>query len=228
MNEEGFMTRDTVSVRVTVALSFGIAAIFSGVIFGAPTTWEIDAMHSAARFSVKHMMVTNVTGEFGGMKGAFVIDDKDMKKTTVEATLDATTITTHNDKRDEHLKSADFFDVTKFPTLTFKSTKFSPEKKGEYAMTGDLTMHGVTKPVTLTVTELTKPVKGMQGMARGVSATGKINRKDWKLTWNKTLDAGGLAVGDEVTLNVDLELHEAKAAGDKKAEEKDTAKKTNG
>jgi polyisoprenoid-binding protein YceI len=218
------MTRENVFVRLAVALGFGAAALFSGAVLGAAATWDIDAMHSAAKFTVKHMMVTNVTGEFGGMKGTFTIDDKDMKKTTTEATIDATTLSTHNEKRDQHLKSADFFDVTKFPTLTFKSTKFTPKKRGEYELTGNLTMHGVTKPVTLTVTEFTKPVKGMDGtMARGLSATGKINRKDWNLSWNKTLDAGGLAVGDDVTLNIDLELHEAKAAtGDKKAEEKTT------
>lgn len=180
--------------------------------FTAPaqaSVWEVDSVHSSAEFSVRHMMVSTAKGRFDKVTGTVNLDDKNPTKSTVEITIDPSTIDTHEAKRDGHLKSPDFFDVAKFPIITFKSTKIEKAGKAKFKVTGDLNMHGVTKPVTLTVEGPTPPQKNIMSgaMNSGVSATGKLNRKDWGLTWNKPLEAaGGVLVGDEVTLNIDLEL----------------------
>ena len=180
------------------------------VAFGAE--FEIDSAHSAANFSVKHMMVSNVRGSFGKVTGKINIDEKDITRSTVEAVIDATTINTNEPKRDEHLRSPDFFDVAKYPTITFKSNKV--EKAGEnLTVTGDLTMHGVTRPVTLTAEGFTTEAKDPWGnIKRGGSATTKLNRKDFGLTWNKALETGGVVVGDDVSITLDLELNKKKEA----------------
>ncbi len=176
------------------------------------TTWEIDPSHSSAGFSVKHLMVTNVHGQFSNVKGTVKVDDKDITKSTVEATIDATTVNTHDAKRDEHLKSADFFDVTKFPTLTFKSTKVEKAGTG-LKVSGDLTIKGITKPVVLAVEGPTQPIKDPWGNTKvGASATTTVNRKDFNLTWNKALEGGGVLVGDEVKITLELELGKKEAA----------------
>jgi polyisoprenoid-binding protein YceI len=172
--------------------------------------WTIDGAHSSANFKVRHLMVTNVTGTFGAPTGQIDIDDKDITKSTITAEVDASKVDTGIAKRDEHLRSADFFDVAKHPKLTFKSKKVVKAGDG-LKVTGDLTIHGVTKEVTFDVDGPTAPIKGMQGnYVRGVSATAKINRKDFGLTWNKALEGGGVLVGEDVTLNIDLELHSDK------------------
>ncbi|NNB89168.1 YceI family protein [Corallococcus exiguus] len=174
--------------------------------FAFASAWEIDSSHSGAQFAVKHMMVSNVRGTFSNVKGNVNLDDKDITKSTIEATIDATTINTNEPKRDEHLKSPDFFDTAKFPTITFKSTKVAKAGKDKLNVTGDLTMHGVTKPVTLAVEGPTAETKDAWGnVRRGAVATTKIKRSDFGLTWNKALEAGGVAVGDEVTITLDLE-----------------------
>jgi len=168
--------------------------------------WQIDASHSTAQFSVRHMMVSNVRGEFGKLSGQVQLDDADLTRSKVEATIDATTINTREPKRDAHLRSPDFFDVEKFPTLTFKSTSVKKAGKDKLAVTGDLTMHGVTRPVTLDV-QLTQEIKSPFGdVRRGATASGKINRKDFGLNWNKLIEAGGVVVGEEVALTIDVEL----------------------
>ena len=174
--------------------------------------WQIDPSHSTAQFSVRHMMVSNVRGEFGKLSGQVQLDDADLTKSSVEATIDATSINTREPMRDAHLKSPDFFDVAKYPTLTFKSTQV--KKAGnKLAVTGELTMHGVTRPVTLDV-QLTQEVKSPFGdTRRGASATGKINRKDFGLNWNKAIEAGGVLVGEEVTLTIDVELVKQNTGG---------------
>ena len=192
------------------SLAIGFVALGMAA-FTAParaSVWEIDSAHSSAEFSVKHMMVSTAKGRFDKVTGTLNLDDKNPTKSTVELTIDPSTIDTHEAKRDGHLKSPDFFDVAKFPTITFKSTKIEKSGKAKFKVTGDLNMHGVTKPVTLTVEGPTPGMKNPFGsISSGVSATGKINRKDWGLTWNKPLEAaGGVLVGDEVTINVDLEL----------------------
>ena len=172
------------------------------------SVWEVDSTHSSVEFSVRHMMVSTAKGRFDKVTGTVNLDDKNPTKSTVELSIDPTTIDTHEPKRDGHLKSPDFFDVAKYPTITFKSTKIEKAGKAKFKVTGDLTMHGVTKSTVLTVEGPSAPQKNMMGgMSSGVSATGKINRKDWGLTWNKPLEsAGGVLVGDEVALTIDVEL----------------------
>jgi polyisoprenoid-binding protein YceI len=169
--------------------------------------YEIDSAHSAAQFSVRHMMVSNVRGQFSKVSGTAVLDDKDPKKSMIDATIDASTIDTREPKRDAHLKSPDFFDVEKFPTITFKSTDVKKTGKGKYTAKGDLTMHGVTKPVVLAIESAETELKDPWGnVKRGAVATTKVNRKDFGLNWNQALEAGGVLVGDEVQVTLDIEL----------------------
>ena len=169
--------------------------------------WTVDPSHSSVQFSIKHMMVSTVRGKFQKLSGTVNLDEKDPTKSSIEVTIDATSIDTGEPKRDAHLKSADFFDVAKYPTLTFKSSKIEKAGKGKFKVTGDLTMHGQTRPVTLAIDGPTGAVKTPWGsLTRGVSATGKLNRKDWGLGWNKAIEMGGVMVGDEVQLQLDVEL----------------------
>lgn len=189
--------------------------LWSGAGFAAET-WNIDDTHAAAHFTVKHLMISNVPGQFTGMKGKFVLDEKDMTKMQIDATIDAKTINTNNTKRDDHLRNADFFDVKKFPTLGFKSKKISKEGSG-FKIVGDLTMKGVTKEVTLQ-SELTPAMKDPWGNTRrGFSATGSLNRKDWGLVYNTVLETGGVAISEEVKLQIDVELIAEKKAEAKKS-----------
>jgi polyisoprenoid-binding protein YceI len=200
--------------KLTAAL-----ALFGSLAAGtaSATDWNIDSAHSTAAFTVKHMMVTNVRGEFGKVEGKVQTDDKDVTKGTVDVTIDASTVDTRMAKRDEHLKSADFFDVKQFPTITFKSTKIQKTGKDKLKITGDLTMHGVTKSVDLAVElsdkEWKEAMMGSPNVHRGATATAKVNRKDYGLKWNAALEGGGVVVGDDVTIQVDVELvHPAEAA----------------
>jgi len=183
--------------------------------------WDIDQNHVRAGFTVKHMMVTDVYGGFRKLSGKVVVDDKDVTKSSVNVEIDAASIDTANEKRDEHLKSPDFFDVAQFPKLTFKST--AVEKAGnQLKVTGDLTIHGVTKPVVLTVDGPAPEQKNPWGQTvSAVKATGTLNRKDFGLVWNKTLEAGGVMVSDEVQLVIDAELiKQAEEAPAAKADDK--------
>jgi polyisoprenoid-binding protein YceI len=170
------------------------------------TTWNIDPAHSSAQFSVRHMMISSVKGEFTKITGRAVYDPEKPESLSAEATIDVNTINTREPDRDNHLKSADFFDVAKFPTITFKSKRATKGPDG-LKLTGDLTIHGVTREVTLDVEGPTPPLKDPWGFTRvGASATTRINRKDFGLTWNQALEAGGVLVGDEVKITVDVEL----------------------
>ena len=186
---------------------------------------QIDPNHSQATFSVKHMMVTTVRGDFGKVTGNIDYQPNDPTRSRADIKIDASSIDTRNEKRDTHLKSADFFDVAKCPDITFKSNKI--EKAGgehQFKVTGDLTMHCVTKPVTLNVDGVNGPVKHPSGAnIYAVAATGKINRKDFGLTWNKALESGGVMVGDEVNMSIDLEMTESKAAAQKAAQAESTS-----
>jgi polyisoprenoid-binding protein YceI len=178
-----------------------------------PTTgtsaWNIDPAHSSAEFKVKHMMISNVRGKFGGITGVLNRVDADHTQSTLEVSIDVGTVNTQDEKRDGHLKSPDFFHVEKFPAMTFKSTHI--EKKGDgYAVTGDLTIHGVTNPLVLNVEDVSEPTKDPWGNTRiGLTATGKINRKDFGLGWNAPLEAGGVLVGEDVTITLDVQLIKA-------------------
>lgn len=177
--------------------------------FGAAyaSDYDIDSAHSSTGFSVKHLAISTAKGSFTKVGGTVSIDDKDVTKSKVDVTIDASSIDTHEPKRDAHLKSPDFFDVAKYPNIVFKSTKVEKAGKNKLKVTGDLTMHGVTKPLTLAVEGPTPEMKSPFGTTvRAASMTGKLNRKDWGLTWNKALEAGGVLVGDEVTLEISAEL----------------------
>jgi polyisoprenoid-binding protein YceI len=204
------MTMMTSLLKTSLLSATLLSATVGGIAHAGE--WDVDPTHSSATFSVKHMMVSTVRGEFEKVSGTVNLDDAAPTKSTVEVVIDATTINTRNAQRDAHLKSPDFFDAAKFPTLTFKSTKIEKAGKGKYKVTGDLTMHGVTKPLTLEVEGPTAAVKDMMGrQVRGVSAKGKLSRKEWGLTWNKALEAGSVVVGDEIQIQLDAELV-AKAA----------------
>jgi polyisoprenoid-binding protein YceI len=170
-------------------------------------TWEMDPAHSSFQFKVRHLTVSNVKGDFSKSRGVVVIDDKDITQLRVEVTMDAASVNTGHAQRDEHLRGPDFFDVAKHPTLTFVSSKVSKADGGRLKVTGDLTIHGVTREITVDVEGPTAEVKDPWGnFRRGATATTKINRKDFGLTWNKVLDGGGLVVGDEVNIYVEVEL----------------------
>jgi polyisoprenoid-binding protein YceI len=176
----------------------------------AASTWNIDPAHSVAEFRVKHMMISNVKGQFAKVSGKLVLDESDLANSQVEALIEASSIATRDPQRDAHLKSADFLDVENFPTLSFKSTRIRIVRNGELAVEGDLTIRGVTRKVTFDVEGPTPPIKDPWGNTRvAVSATTKINRKDFGLTWNTILEAGGIVVGDEVTITLDVEFIKA-------------------
>lgn len=170
--------------------------------------YDIDPAHSSASFTVKHMMVSNVRGEFRKVEGKASWSKPDLSDASVDVTIDASSIDTRDAKRDAHLKSADFFDVQKFPTLTFKSKKVEKGKQaGHVTLVGDLTIHGVTKQVAFDVTGPSPEMKAPWGQIRvGAEASAKINRKDFGLTWNKALEAGGVLVGDDVNIDFAVEL----------------------
>jgi len=173
----------------------------------ATTTWKIDPLHTAAQFAVKHMMISTVRGEFKGVTGAVIWDDQDVTKSSVDVTIDAKTVNTGEEKRDQDLRSANFFEVEKFPTLTFKSKKVESAGAGKLKITGDLTMHGVTKEVVLDVEGPSAAVKDPWGNTRAAaSATTKVNRQDFGVKWNANMDGGGVVVGDTVTITIDLEM----------------------
>lgn len=174
---------------------------------GSTSVWEIDTAHSSAQFAVRHLMVSTVRGDFGKTTGTLTLDEQDPTKSTIEATIDVSSINTRNQKRDDHLKSPDFFDATKYPTMTFKSKKIEAAGEGKFKVTGDLTLHGVTKEVVLNVEGTTKPTKDPMGKMRlGGGATTKINRKDFSLAYNKALETGGVLIGEEVDITIDVEL----------------------
>lgn len=160
------------------------------------TTYQIDPAHSLANFSVKHMMVAKVNGGFKNISGKFLYDSNKIDQSSVEVTIDASTIDTRDKLRDNHLKGADFFNVEKFPALTFKSSHFE-QKRSELLVTGDLTIHGVTKKVTLQVTAPQEELKSLSGKC-------KIKRKDFGLTWHGVLEAPGMLVGDEVSITFEV------------------------
>ncbi len=175
-------------------------------------TWNIDPAHTQSMFTVRHMVITSVKGQFEKTTGTVQLDDKDIGKSSVEATIDAASVNTRVTNRDNDLRSPNFFDVAKYPTITFKSTKVEKAGEGKLKVTGDLTMHGVTRPVVLDVEGPTAAIKDPGGhQRRGISASTTIDRKDFGLSWSKMVDAGPV-VGDQVKIEIEAELV---AAGDK-------------
>ena len=169
------------------------------------TTWKIDPAHTSVEFAVRHMMITTVKGRFTGVDGSVTIDEAQSSAARVDVTIDAASIDTREPQRDTHLKSGDFFDVEKFPTLTFRGTRIDGDAQA-FQLTGDLTIHGVTRPITLDVTHEGRGKDPWGGERVGYSATGKLRRGDYGLTWNAALETGGFLVGDEVKISLDIEL----------------------
>jgi len=191
-----------VNLRPTLGFLAAVGAAAS--LAASPVTWTLDPNHSAAHFSVRHLMLSNVRGEFGNVHGTITFDDQDPSKGTIEATIDATTVNTRVEARDNDLKGSNFFDVAKFPTIAFRSTAVRAAGGNAFEVDGDLTIHGVTRPVTLHV-EATPPVKDARGNERrGAEATTKVNRRDFGVSGTPTM------VGDEVQITIDVEaVHQA-------------------
>jgi polyisoprenoid-binding protein YceI len=170
-------------------------------------TWEIDPAHSNFQFKIRHLTASNVKGDFSKARGIVMIDDHDVTQLKAEVTIDAASVNTAHAKRDEHLRSADFFDVAKYPSITFVSKVVTRAGADRLKVVGDLTIHGVTKEITLDVEGPTPEVKDPGGkLRRGATATGKIDRRDFGLTWSRVLDTGGLVVGNDVDIYVEVEL----------------------
>lgn len=193
------LSRTTISATLAAVLAVSAAA--------TTTTWQIDPQHTAAGFAVKHLMISTVRGQFKGVTGTVNWDDQDISKSTVDITIDANTVDTSEPKRDADLKSDKFFDVAKYPTITFKSKKIEQVSAGKLKITGDLAIHGVTKEAVLDVEGPTPPVKDPWGNTRvAADATTKINRQDFAVKWNANMDGGGVVVGDDVAITIDLEM----------------------
>jgi polyisoprenoid-binding protein YceI len=176
----------------------------------ATSTWSIDPTHSSAEFKVKHMMISHMKGHFAKVTGTLTLDESTLANSRVEALIDAASLETRDAQRNEHLKGADFFDVEKYPTLSFKSTGISLVRDGELAIEGDLTIRGVTRKAVFSAEGPTPPSKDPWGNLRiGVTATTKISRKDFGLTYNAALETGGLLIGDEVTITLDVQFVKA-------------------
>lgn len=175
--------------------------------FARAATWEIDPAHTSIQFSVRHMMISNVRGEFGKVAGKVEADETNPTAARVEATIEAASIDTHNAKRDEHLRSPDFLDASRFPTITFRSKQAERAGEGRWKITGDLTLHGATREVVLEVDGPTPAVKDPGGNTRaGAQARTTINRQDFGITFSKALDGGGALVGDEIAITIEVEV----------------------
>lgn len=171
------------------------------------STWTIDPNHSSAQFTVRHMMISNVKGTFSKVSGTVQYDTADPAKSVVDATIDVSSVSTNQESRDKDLRSANFFDAEKYPTMTFKSKKIESAGPGKLKMIGDLTIHGVTKEVMFDVDGPSAPIKDGQGnMHTGAEATTKINRRDFGLQYNRMLEAGGAVVADDVQITLDVEM----------------------
>jgi len=186
---------------------FALAASLSLPARPATITYKIDPRHSSAQFAVTHLMISTVRGEFHSVNGTVIVDDGNISNSLVNVTIDATTVDTREPDRDKHLKSADFFDVANYPMISFVSTKVEPADPGKLRVTGNLTIRGVTKRVVLEMTAPKPTIKDPWGFSRtAVSGAAKLNRQDFGVAWNKTLDSGGVVVGDDVNVTLDVEM----------------------
>ena len=190
-----------------IAVIAGLAAVLSLPAGAATSEWKIDPQHTSAQFSVRHMAISTVRGAFSKVNGAILLDDNDITKSTVDVTIDVSTVDTREPDRDKDLRSDKFFDVAHYPSITFKSKRVQQVATGKLKVTGDLTIHGTTKEVVLDVEGPTAPVKDPWGNVRtAVTATTKVNRQDFGVKWNATLDNGGVVVGDDVNITIDVEM----------------------
>jgi len=189
---------------VTVAALIAFSALPG---LAQTTAWKVDPNHTAAQFSVKHLGVSTVRGAFMKTTGEVQLDEKDITKSQIDVTVDTTSVDTRNETRDKDVKSPNFLDVAVYPTMTFKSRRITSAGDGKFKMTGDLTLHGVTKEVTFDVDGPSPAIKDPWGnLRRGASATATINRQDFGINYNKMLDTGGLVVSNEVQITIDIEF----------------------
>jgi len=208
------MQRSLFSLAVSSVTLMPLAA------YADSSTWTVDPHHSSAHFSVRHMMVSNVGGDFGNVSGEVRYDGTHLAQAKVEATIDASSVDTRQPKRDAHLKSPDFLDTAKYPTITFKSTRVVPGQDA-FDIIGDLTLHGVTKPVVLHAEPLSPAVKDGHGNVHiGTTATAKINRRDYGVNFNGLLDNGGALVGDDVKVTIDIDLMQKQEASNNESKKK--------
>jgi polyisoprenoid-binding protein YceI len=190
-----------------MAVTAGLAAALSLPAAAATSTWQIDPAHSAAQFAVKHLAISTVRGAFTSVKGTVQFDDKDIAKSSVDVTIDVNSVDTRQPDRDKDLRSDHFFDAEHFPAITFKSRRVEQVSPGRLKITGELTIHGITKEVGLDVDGPTAPVKDPWGNQRmAINATTKINRQDFGVKWNATMDNGGVVVADDVSITIDAEM----------------------
>lgn len=185
-------------------------ATTAGAMTATQTTWTIDPAHSHVEFSVRHLMISTVRGRFGVVAGILKTDETDPAKGEVEVSIDAASIDTREAQRDAHLKSADFFDVERFPAITFRGSRITDVSGDRFTLTGDLAIHGVTREVSLDVTSEGRGKDPWGGERAGFSATTRIKRSEFGLTWNQVLETGGIAVGDEIKIALDIEAVKAR------------------
>jgi len=192
---------------ITIIISIAVLAVPA---LSLASTWTIDPEHSNVGFKVRHLMISNVKGSFEKFSGTVIINDRDITRSKVDVSIDTNSINTTVRKRDEHLRSADFFDVARYPAMTFVSKRVVKEGEGRLKVIGNLTLHGVTREVTLDVEGPSRESKDLWGNTRiGVTATTRINRKEFGLTWNKMLETGGVAVGEEIAITLEIEMIKA-------------------
>lgn len=188
-------------------ITLGLPLIFSLSLSAQEGSWRIDPNHSGAHFSVRHMMISTVRGEFTGVNGSVNYDPKDPTHDTVEATIDCSTLNTGVAKRDAQMKTADFFDVAHYPVMKFKSKRVEKAGEGKLKITGDLTINATTQEVILDVEGPSAPIRDPRGNEKvGLSASTQISRKKYDILWNEVMESGGVAVADEVSISLDLEL----------------------
>jgi len=186
-------------------------ATATGNMAASVSTWNLDKAHTSIEFAVKHMMFSTVKGRFGEFSGTISLDDQNLANSSVQVEIQTASVDTRDPGRDTHLKSADFFEAEKFPAITFVSTKVEPGKNDEFKVTGDLTVHGMTKPVVLDVEKTGRGKSPFGFEVAGFSATTKISRKEFGLEWNAALESGGVLVGDDIKISIEVEATPAVA-----------------
>jgi Uncharacterized conserved protein len=177
------------------------------------TTWSIDASHTEVGFAVRHLMISTVRGRFAGVAGSVSLDEGNPRNSRLDVTIDVNSIDTRQEQRDAHLRSSDFFDVAQFPTMRFVGSKIEGDITGDFTVGGELTIRGVTRPITLEATSEGRGPDPWGSERAGFSAKGKVNRSEFGLTWNQVLEAGGVTVGDEIKISIDVELVRQKESG---------------
>lgn len=207
------MKQTVIAILAAAVLATPAAAQQPAATAQASDTWNIDSSHSSAQFAVRHMMVSTVRGTLGQVSGTIAWDGKDVNTIQTVVTIDVSGLDTGVDKRDDHLRSADFFDAANHPTITFRSKRVVPGAAGSFKLVGDLTIRGNTREITLDVEGPSPPTKAGNSIRSGATATGSIDRKEFGLLWNRMIETGGAVVSDAVKMTIDIEATRPAAAG---------------